>query len=1150
MAILEGDIKLLKSAVMADTADGGGAMTGVELVDGLSNGLFPDTSEVNRAFGNVSIRKLFGVAHTDSVDTLLGSHGIVVEAPADPLVHVSLMQTTNWSDTRSAAQEVIERYVVKSSAIGPRILETHYLGAQQLRLISPTANADFPKGGDAICIIAPDGVEQYVRVTKTTFTSQTFYVIESAGTVEFTATICTCDLGQRLTYDFAGPPATRIATNSAAYAKVYATTFAGGAQFYGIKPLAAPAAIGDLSAQVTSVFTPLVPAATVESPIIDQYPLTARTSLSRTAISNVVLPTITTGLLAGVVLRTPTAIVPKSLTIFHGATAFTDSGTGRLLQGAVVVGAIDYLAKTVTMSAGSPNYGTAAVSVSYSPATPSGATAHSSYTTITAANQGLAYTYAFEPPPAPGTFSLSYMAQGRWYELQDLGDGKVAGSDSAYGVGTLSYTTGSIAFTLGAIPDIGSLIIYQWGDAATAVQVLPASLPLQVSASLQLTTGGIPASLSVAWSAGGVLYNAAMTDGQLTGEATGRLTNSVLEFVPKTVPTGDVTVSFQLGTNTADTYSNSSTKANTSLFPVVPRSTSFTMLVASKFGYDLPSSIACTDDGNGILISTSAGSEGAAVGSINYTTGALTFAVSVPMESYENVVTQWTNGATFYYVKKVKRLAVSVGISPAEQFRHTKVGSGMTSIVVTPIWKIQISILAGLKLKTDGMTFSLGGVLYSAVAGVLKSGWSALTGLATVESAGAVTTGGRITFSALTGGTTNAVTWSNVAHDVSSSSVGQGTFRTASAPLKPGVFQLKSGSAVSSTANDSGVISGGLWSGTVDYTRGIVKWSRTLTYVGATYTQWTDVSVAADSVSYNAVFLQYLPIKSNLLGLETARLPLDGKVPIYRPGDLQVVHNTQTYLLPTSLVKGTAYSVGRVRLAAIKVTTTTGATVSSSKYSTNLDAGTITFAVTADITGLSQPFTVAHRIEDLVVCSVADISGKLSFTKSLTHAYPADTSFVSSALVFGDLFGRVYNPIEQETWTGVWSNSLIGSATTANFNETLYPPTTTNRGAITERWALIFTNTTAYRIVGESSGEIGTGTTGADCSPINPATGVAYFNLPAVGWGNGWRVGNVYRFNTAACGAPLHVVRTVLQGPATVQDDKFSLAFRGDVDRV
>ena len=96
---------------------------------------------------------------------------------------------------------------------------------------------------------------------------------------------------------------------------------------------------------------------------------------------------------------------------------------------------------------------------------------------------------------------------------------------------------------------------------------------------------------------------------------------------------------------------------------------------------------------------------------------------------------------------------------------------------------------------------------------------------------------------------------------------------------------------------------------------------------------------------------------------------------------------------------------------------------------------------------------------------------------------------------------------------------------------------------------LIFTNTTSYRVIGESVGEIGTGNTANACAPLNPATGVPYFTLPALGWGAGWAAGNCLRFNTDACGAPFFVIRTVLQGPASIDSDQFTLAFRGDVDR-
>ena len=64
----------------------------------------------------------------------------------------------------------------------------------------------------------------------------------------------------------------------------------------------------------------------------------------------------------------------------------------------------------------------------------------------------------------------------------------------------------------------------------------------------------------------------------------------------------------------------------------------------------------------------------------------------------------------------------------------------------------------------------------------------------------------------------------------------------------------------------------------------------------------------------------------------------------------------------------------------------------------------------------------------------------------------------------------------------------------------------------------------------------------------NPATGVPYFHLPALGWGNGWATGNVLRFNTIGAQFPVWVVRTVQQGPESVPDDNFTLLIRGDVD--
>jgi hypothetical protein len=51
MSILAGDIKLVASAVMADVTEGGGAPTSNVIQDAVSNAIFPDISELDRAIG-------------------------------------------------------------------------------------------------------------------------------------------------------------------------------------------------------------------------------------------------------------------------------------------------------------------------------------------------------------------------------------------------------------------------------------------------------------------------------------------------------------------------------------------------------------------------------------------------------------------------------------------------------------------------------------------------------------------------------------------------------------------------------------------------------------------------------------------------------------------------------------------------------------------------------------------------------------------------------------------------------------------------------------------------------------------------------------------------------------------------------------------
>lgn len=102
MPILSGDVKLLKSANMADVAEGGGAPTGLQIVDGVSNSIFPDVSEVDRAGGAIQFRKVFAAVHSNDVDTYMGGNVIVADQPDDPGVSVSIAKASGFFEKRSA----------------------------------------------------------------------------------------------------------------------------------------------------------------------------------------------------------------------------------------------------------------------------------------------------------------------------------------------------------------------------------------------------------------------------------------------------------------------------------------------------------------------------------------------------------------------------------------------------------------------------------------------------------------------------------------------------------------------------------------------------------------------------------------------------------------------------------------------------------------------------------------------------------------------------------------------------------------------------------------------------------------------------------------------------------------------------------------
>lgn len=495
--------------------------------------------------------------------------------------------------------------------------------------------------------------------------------------------------------------------------------------------------------------------------------------------------------------------------------------------------------------------------------------------------------------------------------------------------------------------------------------------------------------------------------------------------------------------------------------------------------------------------------------------------------------------------------AAALGTAPEETFTWTPI------LDVTPGYSETVT--------AGSVRFRQGGSFYFDRNGSIYKDVDPATGAGTL--AGTINyASGEITLTAYSPGTQNASVIDGLLTTAGGLGVSDLTFRTASAPIRSASLTLQfqfydTPGVVTVTSDSSGNIIDSYVDGKVDYSTGIVRirFGEWVTAAGNESEPWyfADAvvngnilkprAVLADSLVYACVAYSYIPLDADILGINPVRLPSDGRVPIFRTGDVAVVHHDDTVAVPTPS-NGLNIDCGRTRLSRVWLFDEGDADtrVATAKYTADLDAGIVTLV---DVSGLIGPLRVEHRIEDMALVSDVQINGQLTFTRALTHDYPATETGVSSALVIGDLQARVTGVFDQQTWTGEWSDELIGSATTAEYNDTLYPIAVSNLGATQDRWMIKFISPTTVDVIGESTGQIASGLSIANTiAPLNPATGAAYFTIDPLGWGSGWSTGNVLRFNTVAANYPIWLARTVKQGPAAGSSDSFRIQIRGDAD--
>ncbi len=393
-------------------------------------------------------------------------------------------------------------------------------------------------------------------------------------------------------------------------------------------------------------------------------------------------------------------------------------------------------------------------------------------------------------------------------------------------------------------------------------------------------------------------------------------------------------------------------------------------------------------------------------------------------------------------------------------------------------------------------------------------------------------------------------------------------FRCPGAPITPGSFTLQvtavSGEVFTATANFSGELIGDSVNGYISFSNGIVEvmfgkfynwnavslepWAQSAPQIeeGGVVKVWKHEMIQPSTMTMNCVVETYLPLDAKLLGLDPVRLPLDGKVPIFRDGYIILIHHSDTEVVMPEA--GSIVELSRDGVDLIELYDNNGVFIpEQGNYSVDLADGEITFEDPLDLSAYALPFQALTRIEDMVIAIDVQITGHMGISQPLRHSYPADETLVSSVLPIGDMQARIYNVFTDSSWGSIWQDVRKYSPTTAQYDTVNYPIITTNRSSVKERFACIFTASNTVNVVGEKLGVmLANAPITSDISPINPANGQPYFTLRFEGWGAGWSSGQVLRFNSDAGNFPIWFCRTTRQGPATENSDHYTIQIRGD----
>jgi hypothetical protein len=645
MPVETNNLILYKSERLTDTPDGGGKYSGQVVVDGESNNLFPDVSELDRTMGRVSMRKIYAGLNNNDTESLMGSTVFVSKNPDDQNVSALLFSTRSHTDTRDSAQNRVESYLAKGAQAVGSLLDTAYAAMKAIQVAMATNEAE-NSVGDTIVLVVNEGTAnefaQYVRLTSVE--TRTAFVRVNNSNIEYK--IATYGFKDPLARDFVGVTATQWYNNVKPATTIRDTVVADAGIYYASVDLADDVGIGSFTIPAKTMFSQLIPSSQTETPLLDLNAVSENPALVA-GNSGTINVQYTTNVNTGQALYLGSSVLPGSVSFTLFGQSISDNGGTLRNPTGTQVGTIDYQTGRIVWT-NAIGTGNAIINVVFTPASAPVQPFESYAIPVTAANQGTNWTGVLTPIPAPGALSISFMSQGKFYVLKDNGTGRLVAATESIGSGSISYTTGTWLLTTGALPDVGTPILLQWGSPITTfaradLPVLPAGLDFQ------LFHNGI-SSATVTWMLDGVEKTATTnSSGQFTGDAIGSMTfnNGKGRIIPKKLPQKNMvfTISYNYGDGKSQTK-NSSPDANNKLMFTIGTGAA---IQPSSVGLEIPLAKAVGAAAEGVVslhdvpINGTTGNLvddfGTVMGTIIYATGACEVTPTMQKTIYTTVYT-------------------------------------------------------------------------------------------------------------------------------------------------------------------------------------------------------------------------------------------------------------------------------------------------------------------------------------------------------------------------------------------------------------------------------------------------------------------------------------------------------------------------------